>query len=438
MNNKARISTVYVLSLLAALSVFGQERSTWRTANDIREGARGSAMGTVTDVDETRNRLEIQLDTDTYGRVTVEADSVATQFNGFGGVINGKPEIFTGSAGFANVREGDRIEVRGTGRGTAILTADTITLLGRSVEASQVGVGQTRPQTSVSTPTGVRTGTTPAETGTATRIVGTIRQINVADNRIVLETDRREILNIRTTSTTPVYYRGSVYRVSNLDAGDTVTIETYAPTANDREWRARSIEVTANVQDRGTGSTGPTTRVENTTGRITRLGASNDRLWINDGRNEIEVDLYRANDARGDKVQARDFRIGDSIEVTGSYAGNILRATTVRDVAGFSPDQVIIAPDRDDDEDIDDDGREYVTVSLSATVVESLQTSPTLVIRDRTSGRTINVRVTEDFVVRTKAGGYTTADKLKVNDALVVKAFRDEDGTHIAQTIRYR
>ena len=44
------------------------------------------------------------------------SDSVSTQYNGFGGVINGSPEIFTGSQGLANVRTGDRVEVRGVGQ----------------------------------------------------------------------------------------------------------------------------------------------------------------------------------------------------------------------------------------------------------------------------------------------------------------------------------
>ncbi len=57
--------------------------------------------------------------------------------------------------------------------------------------------------------------------------------------------------------------------------------------------------------------------------------------------------------------------------------------------------------------------------------------------RDR-SGRIIPVYVSDDFVVRTKSGGYTTADHLNANDSVLVKAYRDSDGNYIAQTIRMR
>jgi len=136
-----RLSSLCSILVLAALSTFGQSSYSWRTASDISEGVRGSMVGTVADVDEARNRLLIDPDDDRSARVSVTIDSLTTQFNGFGGVINGQPEIFTGSKGMANVRAGDRLDIRGTGRGSATIAADTITLLGRSVPASQTGVG---------------------------------------------------------------------------------------------------------------------------------------------------------------------------------------------------------------------------------------------------------------------------------------------------------
>ena len=65
----------------------------WRTASDISEGVRGSMTGTVADVDEARNRFLLDPDDDHTTRVTVTADSVTTQFNGFGGVINGPANV---------------------------------------------------------------------------------------------------------------------------------------------------------------------------------------------------------------------------------------------------------------------------------------------------------------------------------------------------------
>src|SRR5213593_557130 len=99
-----RKPAIFTFVLLIAVSAFGQYGSPWRTAADVREGARGSVIGTVTDVDETRNRFHLAPDEDRYGQITVEADAVSTQYNGFGGVINGSAEIFVGSAGFANLR----------------------------------------------------------------------------------------------------------------------------------------------------------------------------------------------------------------------------------------------------------------------------------------------------------------------------------------------
>src|SRR5206468_5757494 len=116
-------------------------------------------VGTVADVNDARNQLQIDPDDDRSARVTVVADSLTTQFNGFGGVINGQPEIFTGSAGFANLRVGDRVEIRGNGRANSTIAADVITLLGRTVAASQTGVGQTRPSGSATTPGATSTAT---------------------------------------------------------------------------------------------------------------------------------------------------------------------------------------------------------------------------------------------------------------------------------------
>src|SRR5213080_4396018 len=115
MTRNVRFPAFLALALVCSLSSFGQDRYTWRTGADISDGARGNIVGTVADVDEARNRLTIDPD-DRGPQAYVAIDSVSTQFNGFGGVINGQPEIFTGSQGLANVRVADRIEVRGLGQ----------------------------------------------------------------------------------------------------------------------------------------------------------------------------------------------------------------------------------------------------------------------------------------------------------------------------------
>jgi hypothetical protein len=419
---------ILTLSILIAVSAMGQDRSQWRTAADVTEGARGSIVGTVVDLDETRRELMLEADNDRYQPIRVQTDSVSTQYNGFGSVINGAPEIFVGSTGFANIREGDRLEIRGMGRAAGQVMADYVTLLGRTVAAPQTGVGTTRPAGSLNRP-----GTAAGTADVFGRVEGVIRQVNAADNRIVVETDRREMLTIRASSSTPVYYRGEVYQIRNLEVGDRIRVESDGGTTTDREIRARVIDVVQSVQERGTG-TDPQRSVSSINGRVTRVDRAADMIRIDTGRSEIRVDMSRAVDGSNQRIRASDVKVGDRVDITGSYGSNadVFLASTVRFGEGvFTP-----APGREDEEDYE--LGDYVTVTISGTISESLQSSPTLVIRDRNNGRTTHVFVTEDFVYRTKAGGYATADKLKAGDAVLLKAFRDEDGNLIAQTIRIR
>src|SRR5258708_26967921 len=124
-----RKSATFASFLLIAVSAFGQSGTQWRTSADVAEGVRGTLIGTVTDIG-TR-RFTVKPDDDQYGQVTVEADAVGTQYNGFGGMINGSPEVFVGSTGFANLRVGDRVKARGIGRGQGLAAADYVTLLCR-------------------------------------------------------------------------------------------------------------------------------------------------------------------------------------------------------------------------------------------------------------------------------------------------------------------
>jgi hypothetical protein len=427
---------VWLSAILAlmAVSVSGQDRSIFRTAADVREGLRGSLIGTVVGVDTARRQLEVTADDDRVQRVVVITDAVSTQYHGFGGVINDSPEIFTGSSGFANVRVGDRIDIRGAGRGNARLAAEQITLLGRATDVGPTGVGGTRPPTSVSTPSATSTATN-APGGYAE---GTIRQINASTGLIVIETapPYRRMITVRASRNTPVYYRGEVYRIENLEVGDRIRAEADPRTAQADEITARVIDVTQSLQDAGGSATGD--RITTLTGKVIRVSAGADTIRIDTGRSTVNVDMSRAEDADGRRYRASDVRVGDEVDITGGYSANsdVFMATTVRLI-----DDVFGDRDRDDDDndvrDPDELG-EFVAVTLSGTVTESLQTSPTLVIRERTGGRDIHVFVTTDFVYRTRAGTYANAERLAVNDPVLIKAFRDENGNYIAQTIRIR
>lgn len=414
MTRTLRVSAICALFALMAVSTFAQN---------------SPLVGTVIDVDEGRNRLQVESDYESGSRVTVETDAVSTTYHGFGTVIAGKPEIFTGSAGLANVRLGDRVEIRGAARAQGIIAADSVRLLGRDVPASQVGVGQTRnPKSSATTPTDDRTAA--PEPDAAGRIDGTIRQINLDEGRLVILTTQRRMITVKTYRNTPVYYRGETYRVSNLEVGDRVRVEPDPRDAQSDEISARTIEVTSSVQD--SGSPSPTGAVvTNISGRITRIEQGLDYAYVDDGRGgEIRVDMRQATDANREVIHARDLRVGDEIDISGSYnrVGDMFLASTVRFGA--------LTPARADETRPDYDRPSLVTIT--GTITETLEDSSTLGFRDRDTNRVARIWVTEGFAVRNKAGNYVRAETLRVNDTAVIDAFRDASGNLYAQGIRLR
>ena len=88
----------------------------------------------------------------------VRADSVTTQYNGFGDVINGKPEIFLGSKGFA-VAEEQVLHERGAGLGSADVDEHLACHLRRTSGPRHVSSSATRRQvSSTSASTSLRRG----------------------------------------------------------------------------------------------------------------------------------------------------------------------------------------------------------------------------------------------------------------------------------------
>jgi len=412
---------------LVAVSAFGQSSSQWRTSADVREGSRGTLVGTVTDIGA--HQFTVRPDDDQYGTVAVEPDSVSTQYNGFGGTINGSPEVFVGSVGFANVRVGDRVEVRGVGRNNGVVGAEYVTLLGRPVEAPQTGVGQTRTPNTISPPTasGTTPSTTPVQPG---RVEGVVRQVNSTDGRIVIETDRREMITVRAATSTPVYYRNTVYRVSNLEPGDRIRVQAEGSTTGGGEIRARTIDVMQSAQESG----GSVAQVGALSGRVTSIDRRNNMVRVDNGRSEVRVDLSSAVDASGRRVRAADMQVGDQVDMSGNYSGDTFTASTVRfgdESPSPTPPSTPQAPPRPY-------GDVLGAVTIYGTVAQSLSSGPRLVIRENDNNQTVQLYVLEDFVVRAKNGAYTTADKLREGDAVVVKAYRDADGNYIAQTLRQR
>lgn len=415
----------FVLALATVgVTAMGQESYQWRTASDVREGGRGRILGTVTDINEARNQFSLVPDDDSAGGVLINADAVSTQFNGFGGVINGKPEIFTGSQGFSNLRTGDRVEVRGLASTNAAIQADVITLRGRSVPAAPTGVGTTRSPGSISTPT-----QTTVTADRLSRVEGVVRQVNQENNSLVIETDQRQMITVRAAASTPVYYKNDVYHVSNLEVGDRVRVEpdTAASTAGDV--RARVIDVIRSVQDSG-GAAQST--VAGLTGRVTRVDRPNDIVTIDTGRGETRIDLANATDATGRRIHASDLQIGDHVDVSGTQNNDFFVATTVRFSDNVFAGGPAPAPGQPPVEP-----QQLGAVTIYGTIAQTLANAPQLVVRDA-QNHSFTVYALDDFLVRGKTSGYTTADKLKEGDSVVVKAYRDADGNYIAQTIRLR
>lgn len=422
-----------VTALLIAVSSFAQDRASWRTAADIQEGVRGLLVGTVADVDEARNQIVVEADDDTGPRITVLGDSVSTQYNGFGGVINGQPEIFTGTQGLANVRVGDRVEVRGIGAGNASVRADVITLRGRPVPASQTGVGTTRSPSSISTPTSTST----SSADRVGPVEGVVQEVNASEGRIVIVTDRREVMTVRTTAGTPVSYKGETYRVANLEIGDRIRVQPSGTGGVGGELRAASISVTRSAQE---GAAVPNTN--SLSGRVASIDRSADMIRVDTGRTSVRVDVATATDTMGRRVRAIDFKAGDQIQLTGRYsptAADLFIASSVRfpeDLNAGTDNGVAAGTSADAYPPAAGTG-ELGAVTIYGTVREALATSPQLVVRD-SAGRTVRINVLEDFLVRGRKGTYETAEALKAGDSVVVKAYRDNEGNYIAQTIRVR
>jgi hypothetical protein len=262
-------------------------------------------------------------------------------------------------------------------------------------------------------------------------VQGTVRSISRTDNRIVIENDARQLYTVVGSDSTPVYFEGATYRISNIEEGDTIRVEVDTTSRN--EVRARWIDVIASVSHGGDGQSGTRT-VTSVIGKVISVDSRARTLRLNDERGrEVRVDLVRAEDVNGRPVRATDIQRGDRIEVTGRWNGDVLEAETVR-IGDITP-----APPRGDTrDDVFDRGRvDLELVVLYGTVDTELDDS-ILQVRDDDERKVVRVWADEDLVVRTRTGEYIAAQQLRERDRVVIRAFRDRDGNLIAQTIRLR
>ncbi|HVT05216.1 MAG TPA: DUF5666 domain-containing protein [Thermoanaerobaculia bacterium] len=408
-----RTLVAVALCLLApygfAQNTFGQSGGVWSNPSQIRAGARGSVIGTVSKTDTSRGIFDLTPDGQTRS-VRVTTDALATQYRGFGGTS----DIFSGASGFGRLHTGDRVEVSGMGGASYSVSADDVLLLGRGGAGSS---GTAIP---------------------ASPIEGIVRNTPDQETRIVVETDDRQIYTIQGTSTTPVYFQGQSYRISNIEAGDRVRIQI-APANSINDLRARSIDVLTSVSATGATDVDRST-ITAVVGRITRMDTRGQTFRVTTDRNvEIPVDARDATDSSGRSLRIADLHVGDRVEVSGRYGSNdVFLASTVRmssldtGVRGRDGDDVTTTGDTD-----------LTAVVIYGTVQGDLSDTGKLTVKETsvketTSSRMFTILVDEDFIVRTRTGTYVTANQLKVGDKVVVKAFRDANRHYIAQTIRTR
>jgi hypothetical protein len=138
--------------------------------------------------------------------------------------------------------------------------------------------------------------------------------------------------------------------------------------------------------------------------------------------------MSQAEDAAGDAVRARDLRVGERVEISGSFnrVGDMFQASTVRFPEG----------DPEGPPQYDDAFDRPALITTGGTIMETLEDAATIGVRETDTNRIVRVWVIPDFVVRTRGNTYATAESLRVNDRVLVQAYRDGRGNLIAQTIR--
>lgn len=399
-------TSIFILSatlfLFTVADASAQNGTTWSHAADIRNGVRGTMVGTVTALDATRS-FTLSPDQHREGRASVFSDESSTLYSGFGSADR---ETFRGSAGFAKLVIGDRVEVRGTGTSQGSIAATHVALMGRSVSP------------------GGRDATTRDTAGRDT-VEGVVRQVNSRDNRVVIETGSREMISVLGKSTTPVYFRGEVYRITNIEVGDRIRVEVETTTRDGV--RADAIDVLSSVSDSGTPGSDRNV-VTSISGKVSQVDDRTGMFRMVTGRsNEVRVDTRAAYDARGRRFDLTELRKGDTVEVSGQYGSDgSFRADTIRMTDGSG--------------DLYDDGHDtgFSTVVIYGIVERAIAGSDKLIVRDSTSRRAMDIEVVADFIVKLRTGNYVTADQLKKGDSLVIQAFSIGDDRFVAQTIRTR
>jgi hypothetical protein len=398
---------IALLCCLVALPLAAQSRPTWSSAVDIGPGIQGSINGSVVGMEAARASIVILPDDDATQRtVVVRTDTLVTRYHGFGA---GPAEIFTGNAGFNQIRMGDRLQARGVGRGDATIDATDVVLVGRSV-----------PDAGRETTLGGLTGVVRSRSGRNSFTIDT------GDSRSVI---------IFGSDSTPVRYRGGTYRISNIEIGDEVRVEV--DQTLQEGVRPRAIEVIRSISD---GARQQSRTLGSTTGRIVSIDRQSRTFQLDRGRDGvITIDAVAATDRDGREFDIAGLMVGDLLDITGEAIGDdrfragVIRfpdergggtATTAVPAAGRERAAVTPRP-------------LYSLLVVNGTITGSLDNAGFLEMQDE-GGRVVRVIVDESFVIRLRNGRYANARDLRAGTPITLRAFRDDAGNLIAQTIRVR
>ncbi|HEU5162527.1 MAG TPA: DUF5666 domain-containing protein [Thermoanaerobaculia bacterium] len=362
--------------------------------------------GTVTRLDA--NGFGLASDQDSANTAARVETTSSTRYTGLGVDAS---VTQTGASGFKQLRVGDRVTVSGTGGPAATIRANAVTLIGRAIEtrSSSGGVLDTN-----------------------RFIEGRVTDMRSTDQSFVLESDSGVRTTIVGNRDTPVTYRGETARIANLERGDRVRVEIDARLSSG-EVRARSIEVLedSTPDDEDVSSV----RSQNyLTGRVTRVESGSERFTVNaDRAGQVRIDARNAVDKSGRDFRVRDLQVGDRLRVWGRYTSQQeFRADRIE----FGTADDVYADDEFRDRG-EEDFEGFSTVVFYGTIEKNPPNEDKITVRDRDSDRDIEIIADEEFVVLRDSGTtFLRAAQLRSGDRVVVKAFRDQAGNYVAQTIR--
>ncbi|MGK2859221.1 MAG: hypothetical protein ACSLFQ_18630 [Thermoanaerobaculia bacterium] len=179
------------------------------------------------DLDESTFEVDPNVEgSDVLVRVEFDEDTVV--------YTNGaRDEVAEGTEGFEMLDEDDQVRVSGLKTDDGVLARE-VSLVGNEVSSAPV-----RPRTEPAFQ--------PRD-----RVRGIVRSIDTSLGRIVLETATYGMVAFYCDGDTPVFYLGGIFRLSNLEVGDSVTLTIGATDAGDpaAPW-VTAIEVTSSVSHDG-------------------------------------------------------------------------------------------------------------------------------------------------------------------------------------------